>query len=176
MTAVKEIVAVPLTPVPDTPVGAAGATGLIVKDCITGAAAAYGVPMFVPPACVAVIVHMPAVTKLIVKPVVVQTAIVPEFNVTARPDEAVAPEATEPALNGCAPGLLKVIVCGAPFTTMDCAKVVGEPTPLAAWTVKLKVPVAVGVPESTPPVLRVNPVGKAPAEMVKVGAGDPVAV
>ena len=31
-----------------------------------------------------------------------------------------------------------------------------------AWTVKLKVPAAVGVPERTPPVVRVSPVGSVP--------------
>jgi hypothetical protein len=35
-------------------------------------------------------------------------------------------------------------------------------------TVKLKVPAAVGVPEITPPGLKVNPVGRAPDVMLHV--------
>ena len=49
------------------------------------------------------------------------------------------------------------------------------PATLVAVTVPLKVPVALGVPESTPAGLRVNPVGKG-SLVLKVGAGDPVAV
>ena len=50
--------------------------------------------------------------------------------------------------------------------------------PLAACTVKLKLPDAVGVPERTPVLLlSVMPAGKAPAEIVQViVVGTPVAV
>ena len=54
--------------------------------------------------------------------------------------------------------------------------VAAGPTPLLAVTVPVKVPTAVGVPEITPPVLRLSPVGNAPEVTVKVGAGEPVAV
>ena len=37
-----------------------------------------------------------------------------------------------------------------------------------AVTVKLNVPVVVGVPESTPRLLRVSPVGRVPSEVVNV--------
>ncbi len=51
-------------------------------------------------------------------------------------------------------------------------------TPLAACTVKLKLPDAVGVPERTPVLLlSVMPAGKAPAETVQAMLiGTPVAV
>jgi hypothetical protein len=48
-------------------------------------------------------------------------------------------------------------------------------TPLAAVTVKMKVPAVVGVPDRTPAGDRVTPEGRAPAT-VKVGAGVPVAM
>src|ERR1700683_830077 len=51
----------------------------------------------------------------------------------------------------------------------------GVPTPLVAVMVMGKVPVAVGVPDSSPPVLRVTPPGSGPVSE-KVGAGLPVAV
>ena len=48
--------------------------------------------------------------------------------------------------------------------------------PLVAVTVKVNVPVVVGVPEMTPVAeLRVRPPGSDPLEIVKVGAGEPVA-
>ena len=40
--------------------------------------------------------------------------------------------------------------------------------PLAAWMVPVKVPVTLGVPEITPLVLRLRPVGRLPALTVKV--------
>ena len=48
--------------------------------------------------------------------------------------------------------------------------------PLDAVMVPMKVPAAVGVPEITPPVLRVRPVGRAPAVTLKVMEAVPVAV
>ena len=49
------------------------------------------------------------------------------------------------------------------------------PEALVAVTVKVKLPAVVGVPESTPALLRVSPVGKAPV-CVQVGVGVPDAV
>ena len=54
--------------------------------------------------------------------------------------------------------------------------VAAVPMPLLAVTMPVKVPAAVGVPEITPPVLRLKPVGNAPEVTLKVGAGAPVAV
>ena len=49
-------------------------------------------------------------------------------------------------------------------------------TPLVAEMVKVKGPVALGVPESTPVLAsKVRPVGKVPEASVKVGAGVPLA-
>ena len=45
------------------------------------------------------------------------------------------------------------------------------PTVLVVFTVPVKVPVAVGVPVMAPALLKVSPVGSAPADTVKVGAG-----
>ena len=46
-----------------------------------------------------------------------------------------------------------------------------------AWTVKVKVPVALGVPERTPAVESVSPVGRVPLDFVKVyGLVPPLAV
>jgi len=41
------------------------------------------------------------------------------------------------------------------------------PEESVTWTVKLKVPVAVGVPARTPPLARVRPPGNAPADTVQ---------
>jgi hypothetical protein len=46
------------------------------------------------------------------------------------------------------------------------------PVPTLADKVTLKVPVTVGLPEITPPILRVTPVGSLPVS-VMVGAGQP---
>ena len=50
------------------------------------------------------------------------------------------------------------------------------PAVLVAFTVPVNVPVTVGVPEMAPALLKVSPVGSAPADTVKVGAGEPLAV
>jgi len=47
---------------------------------------------------------------------------------------------------------------------------------LAAVMVPLKLPVAVGVPEMVPPVLRVRPVGRLPDVTVNVMGAEPEAV
>jgi hypothetical protein len=50
-------------------------------------------------------------------------------------------------------------------------------TPLAAATVNVATPAAVGVPERTPLVVfRLSPAGRAPEAILKVGAGSPLAV
>jgi len=43
--------------------------------------------------------------------------------------------------------------------------------PLLAVTVKVEVPALVGVPESTPALVRVSPAGSVPLDTVKVGSG-----
>jgi hypothetical protein len=48
-----------------------------------------------------------------------------------------------------------------------------DPTPLLAVTVNVYDPAVVGVPESTPAVVRVSPGGRDPAVTVVVGAGAP---
>ena len=66
---------------------------------------------------------------------------------------------------------------GFEFTVIEsCPVLAGGFTPLEAWTVKVNVPVADGVPDRTP-VLEFNarPVGGEPLVTVKVGAGLPVA-
>ena len=126
--------------------------------------------------------QVPAETIVIVGPFgptagapVVQTAGVLEDSVTANPELAVARELNGVVLKFCAPGLLNVIVCGAAATVIAnaCAKL---PLALVAVTVKLNVPVAVGVPASTPPEVSVaRPVGIVPAVTLYVGVGDPFA-
>lgn len=68
------------------------------------------------------------------------------------------------------------MVCVAATTVIDWAKVVGEPIPFDARTVKLYIPGVVGVPVNAPAELKESPGGNAPAEMSNVGAGEPVAV
>ena len=63
------------------------------------------------------------------------------------------------------------VITGAASTVRVKAWVAGVPTPLLAVRVIGKVPLAVGVPESTPAVDRVTPVGSVPVS-VKVGAGN----
>lgn len=135
------------------------------------------VPILVPAAAFALIVHMPAVTKVTVVPDTVQTIAEPLENVTANPELEVAEIVNGLALNGCAPGLLKVMVCVAALTVTVCASVVGTPIPLEARTVKLYVPGVVGVPVKAPAELKLRPGGRVPAvTKSKVGAGEPDAV
>ena len=47
------------------------------------------------------------------------------------------------------------------------------PKIFVAVTVKVKLPAAVGVPESTPAALTVSPGGKVPAVCATVGSGEP---
>ena len=60
-------------------------------------------------------------------------------------------------------------------TVMDRATDAFGVTPLAAITVNEYVPVVVGVPDSTPPVVRVRPGGRVPVFEKVIGA-VPVAV
>src|SRR5690348_5481686 len=46
-------------------------------------------------------------------------------------------------------------------------------TPLLAVTVKVKAPALVGVPESTPSLVRLSPAGRVPEDTAYVGVGDP---
>src|SRR5689334_14503859 len=50
------------------------------------------------------------------------------------------------------------------------------PPLLVAATMPVKVPDAVGVPESTPAEVRPSPVGSVPVAFAKVGVGEPEAV
>ena len=109
--------------------------------------------------------------------VIVQTAGVADVSVTGSAELAVAPDAIVAALNAVAPGLLNVIVCAAAAMVNATTREAAGLTPFVAETVKLNVPATVGVPANTPPdVIAAKPVGMAPAESAKVGAGEPVAV
>ena len=74
------------------------------------------------PGCVAWIVHVPEAINVAVVPLTVQMLVVCEANETASPELAVATNVSGvPTV--CAPGLLKVIVCGirpAAFTVKLC--------------------------------------------------------
>src|SRR3954462_12734735 len=67
-------------------------------------------------------------------------------------------------------------VAPAAFTMMLKFCVAAGVTPLLAVTVPVKVPFAVGVPLSRPPLVSVVPFGSAPAVRLNVGAGEPLAV
>jgi hypothetical protein len=69
-----------------------------------------------------------------------------------------------------------VKVGAVPLVMVMLAVPAGVPTPLEADTVKVKLPLVVGVPERTPPVLSDSPVGTVPVPTEKVGAGLPEAV
>ncbi len=71
---------------------------------------------------------------------------------------------------------VKLVIVGGPSTVRVKLWVASDPTPL--WAVKVigKVPVTVGVPESTPvAAAKCTPVGSAP-DLESVGVGVPVAV
>ena len=72
-------------------------------------------------------------------------------------------------------GRLDVVMTGETPFILILNGLVTFPATLLACTVKLKVPFAVGVPEITPLVERVNPVGKSPAVFVQVIGVVPVA-
>ena len=83
-------------------------TLLTVKARVTGAAAAY-VPL---PGCVAVMEQVPAPTRVIWKPLTVQTASVVDVSVTVSPEEAVADAVTGVWSMVLALMFANVIVCG----------------------------------------------------------------
>ena len=64
---------------------------------------------------------------------------------------------------------------GARSTVIVKLWVAAVPTPLLAFTVPVKVPVASGMPESTPAGDKLNPAGRVPEAREKVGVGEPVA-
>lgn len=114
---------------------------------------------------------------VMLRPDTVHTVGVVDVRATVRPEDAVAPEAKGVVLKARAPGFAKVMVCEAAETTSVTACVAAGLTPLEAVTVKLNVPVAVGVPAKTPPAVSgFMPVGIVPAVTLNVGAGEPVAV
>ena len=103
-------------------------------------------------------VHVPAVTKVSRPPLVtVQTPVVADVKVTATADVAVA-VSVGAVPKVCAPGLLKVIVCGAAGVTgLEAAE--GTLVPIAFVAVTVQV---TGVPFTSPVTLR----GLAAAEAV----------
>lgn len=90
------------------------------------------------PAWFALIVQVPAVTKVRVPPVViVQTPVVDDVNVGVKPELAVA-VSVGAVPKFCAPGLPKVIVWeAAGVTELDAADAEPVPVELVAVTVKL---------------------------------------
>jgi hypothetical protein len=80
--------------------------GVMVNDRVTGGAAEY-VEL---PGCVAVMEHVPAAIRLAVLPIPAQVPDVVLVKVTARPEDAVADRATDPAVNGALPGAAKEMV------------------------------------------------------------------
>ena len=62
-------------------------------------------------------VQVPVVTMVAVVPLTVQTLAVCELNDTVKPEVEVATSVSG-VFTVCVPGLLKVIVCGLPFTVM----------------------------------------------------------
>ena len=135
-----------MPPVPAPMVGAPGATAVMVKVCDTCGAA----PKLAFPAWSAVMVQVPAVTMVILRPLTVHTAVVVDASVTTKPELAVAFEAKAVVLKVLAPGLAKVMVCAPAEITNETTWVAAGALPLDAVTVKPKVPVAVGVPVSAP--------------------------
>jgi hypothetical protein len=87
--------------------------------CDTGVAAAY----VAFPACVALIVHVPAIVIFAVVPVTVQIVGVVDAKLTVSPELAVAVSGTEAPINCAAIGL-NVMVCGTSVTEKLCETVV----------------------------------------------------
>lgn len=172
--ATNEIVACWNPAEPTTLVGTPGATGVMLKVCVTDVAAAK----LALPAWLAVMEHMPCVTMVIFSPLTVQTGRVFDSKDTVRPDDAVAPDANAVGLKGSVPppGCANVMVCVADAITKVTTWVLSGLIPFVALTEKLYVPAAVGVPVKAPPEDRVKPGGNVPVETEKVGAGAPVAV
>lgn len=121
-------------------------------------------------------VQVPAVIMLILRPVIVHTGVVADVSTTVRPELAVAAEAIGVELNVLAPGFANVIVWLPPTTVSVKLCVPAGVTPLVAVMVKVDTPVAVAVPESTPADDSVTPAGRVPAVTENVEAGEPEAV
>ena len=68
-----------------------------------------------------------------------------------------------------------MVKVGARCTVIAKLWVAAVPTPLLALTVPVKVPVWMGIPESTPAELKLNPEGSEPDASEKNGVGAPVA-
>ena len=169
--AVNEIVACWKPADPVTPVGTPGAVPVIANAWVTGAAAAYPLPA----AELAVIEQLPAVTIVMFKPLTVHTAVVVDVSVGVRPTAlVVALDANGVVLKDFAPGLAKVIVCGAADTTSVKFCVV-EPLAFVAVNTAMNEPVDDVMPDRMPAALRVMPAGR-PAPALYVGAGEPFAV
>jgi hypothetical protein len=103
--------------------GDGGAAGNAVtwNDRGTGVAATYDAS----PACVAVIEHVPVVTRVTVEPLTVQTPVVVLANDTASPLDAVADKETGPWSTRVSAGCAKAIDCavgptGTAVTWNDC--------------------------------------------------------
>ena len=115
-------------------VGAPGTTGLTVKLRLTWLAASQAAL----PAWLALMVQVPAVMKLRVPPLVmVHTAGVAELKLTGRLESALAVRVgVVPKF--CAPGLAKVMTCGAAgVTALEAAEAGPVPATLLAVTVKV---------------------------------------
>lgn len=120
--------------------------------------------------------QLPAVTVVTLKPLTVQTAGVADVNVTGSADEAVAVKGIVAALKLCAPGFANVMVCELPLMVTDNVPVVNDPEAFVALTVKLDVPIVLGVPDKTPVVgFNVKLLGRVPENTEYVGAGEPFA-
>ena len=124
--------ALPAVAVPIT--GAAGTTALTKNDWLMVVAALVAAL----PAWLALMVQVPAVMKLRVPPLVmVHTAGVAELKLTGKPEEAVA-VSVGVVPKFCAPGLPKVMVCGAAgVTALEAAEAGPVPATLLAVTVKV---------------------------------------
>ena len=119
---------------------------------------------------------MPAETILILSPLTVHTAVVVDVSTTVRVELAVAPDAIGVKLNVLGPGLANVIVWLPPTTVNVNTCVAAGFTPLVAVMVNVDVPVAVGVPDSTPADDKETPAGGVPDVTAYVAAGEPVPV
>jgi len=130
------------------------------------------------PACDAVMEQVPAVRKVAVVPLTVQTLVVVEAKLTVRPELAVA-ESVNGVPTVCAPGLAKVIVCWVRAALTVTVAVRTAVSPEAFVTVRIYVVVCAGetltaVPLVTvmfPGVMTPVPLAKTPVRLA-----DPPAV
>ena len=90
-------------------------TLLMPNDRVTSAAAAY----VLSPDWEAVILHVPAATKVTVDPDTVHTDVVEEAYETESELDAEADKAKEPVVNNCEAGSANVIDCANPVTMTD---------------------------------------------------------